>query len=82
MTDFDSVKSIITRDYLERLNSHVQDGYVVRHETKLPAFNLVRLKHMSNGNEIVIKADYEHMCLTQKTNKILKYICTYDDLLK
>ena len=82
MTDFDSVKSIITRGYLERLNSHVRDGYVVRHETKLPAFYLVRLKHMSNGNEIVIKADFEHLVLTQKTNKILKFICAYDDLVK
>lgn len=68
----------LVHDYLERLRSHVQDGYVVRHETKLNTFYMVRLKHMSNGNEIVLKADFEHHSLSQKTNHILTHFQVYD----
>lgn len=73
-----STQCQIVRDYLERLRSHVQDGYVVRHETKMDTFYMVRLKHMSNGNEIVLKADFEHYSLSQKTNHILTHFQVYE----
>ena len=68
----------IVRDYIERLRSHVQDGYAVRHETKMDTFYMVRLKHMSNGNEIVLKADFKNNSLSQKTNHIVTYYQVYE----
>ncbi len=73
-----SIQCRIVHDYLERLRSHVQDGYVIRHESRLDNFYMVRLKHMCNGNEIILKADFERLSLTQKTNNLLTFNRIYE----
>lgn len=56
-------------DYEERRNALLKDGYRLRHETVLDDGVICRLHHMSNGNDIVIKARGHH--LEQKTNHVL-----------
>lgn len=63
-------------DYEERRNSLLMDGYRVRHETVLADGVICRLHHMSNGNDIVIRA-IGHS-LVQKTNNIVTHSQTYE----
>lgn len=39
----------------ERIKSLLEDNYCIRVDTRLPHVWLVRLKHMSNGNEILLR---------------------------
>lgn len=57
-----------TKVFEERVSSLVKDGYCKRVDTRLPNLWLVRLKHMSNGNEIVIKGYPIEEVITQQTN--------------
>lgn len=68
--------SQIVRDYEERRNSLLSDGYRLRHETVHPDGVVCRLHHMSNGNDIVLSAS--HHQLTQKTNHVLTFAKEYD----
>lgn len=63
-------------DYEERRNSLLMDGYRVRHETVLADGVICRLHHMSNGNDIVIRA-IGHS-LVQKTNNIVTHSQDYE----
>ena len=63
-------------DYEERRNSLLSDGYRIRHETVLDDGVVCRLHHMSNGNDIVIRA--QGCVLVQKTNQIVTHQQTYD----
>lgn len=63
-------------DYEERRNSLLLDGYRVRHETVLADGVICRLHHMSNGNDIVIRA-IGHS-LVQKTNNIVTHSQDYE----
>ena len=62
-------------DYEERRNSLLADGYRLRHETTLMDGVMCRLHHMSNGNDIVIRA-IGHT-LTQLTNKVVTHTQDY-----
>lgn len=63
-------------DYEERRNSLLQDGYRLRFETVLSDGVICRLHHMSNGNDIVIKAIGN--VLTQLTNHIVTHSQDYE----
>lgn len=60
----------LNHSYNERLVSLLQDGYRLRHETRVGALIVTRLHHMSNGNDIIIHVNFEKGTLTQKTNHI------------
>lgn len=62
-------------DYEERRDSLLMDGYRLRHETILPNGVVCRLHHMSNGNDITIRA-VDNM-LMQKSNGVMNYLQLY-----
>ena len=72
-----TVSAKMIRDYEERRNALLIDGYRVRHETVLADGVVCRLHHMSNGNDIVIIAKGHH--LQQKTNHITVHSQDYVD---
>lgn len=63
-------------DYEERRNSLLMDGYRVRHETILTNGVICRLHHMSNGNDITIRATDN--TLVQKTNHVVTHSQSYE----
>lgn len=63
----------------ERVHSLTEDGYQVRVSTDTPTLLFARLKHMSNGNEIILKGYPATLSITQRTNNILKFIGVYGD---
>lgn len=54
----------------ERVRSLTDDQYCLRVRTRLSNIWLARLHHMSNGNDIVIKAYPKENRIIQYTNKI------------
>lgn len=71
-------KSRLIHDYLHRLKSAVEDGYLLSHSTETASFYCASLVHRANGNRIVLFADFGKMTLSQKTNHLLTYLGTYD----
>lgn len=63
----------------ERVRSLTEDGYQVRVSTDTPTLLFCRLKHMANGNEIILKGYPATLSITQRTNNILKFIGVYGD---
>ena len=63
-------------DYEERRNSLLMDGYRLRHETILPTGVVWWLHHMSNGNDITIRATDN--VLTQQTNHVITHTQSYE----
>lgn len=63
----------------ERVHSLTEDGYQVRVSTDTPTLLFARLKHMSNGNEIVLKGYPLTQSITQHTNHVLKFLGVYGD---
>lgn len=63
----------------ERVHSLTEDGYQVRVSTDTPTLLFCRLKHMANGNEIILKGYPATLSITQRTNNILKFIGVYGD---
>lgn len=59
--------------YEERIQSLLDDGYKVRHRTNFRTFEVCRLHHMSNGNDIVIFADLVEYEIIQKTNQVVTH---------
>ena len=59
--------------YDERVASFLKDGYCKRVDTRLPHIWLVRMKHMSNGNEIRLYGYPDRGVITQMTN----HVCTH-----
>ena len=62
-----------TKVYDERVASFLKDGYCKRVDTRLPHFWIVRLKHMSNGNEIVLRGYPNDGIILQFTNNIVTH---------
>lgn len=60
----------LEQEFCRRLSNLLSDGYCLRHMTNTDTFRLARVKHMANGNEIIIKADFHNFSLTQKTNNV------------
>lgn len=67
----------ITHDYEERIRALVADGYCLRYDYRSPTLAMARLKHMANGNHVILKADYNCRKLTQHTNNVLRYSHNY-----
>lgn len=63
----------ILRDYVERLRSLVDDGYRVLHTTEDKDYYISRLSHRSNGNRIVLCANFRARLLWQKTNQNITF---------
>ena len=62
-----------TKVFNERVSSLLADHYCKRLDTRLPHFWIVRLKHMANGNEIVLRG-YPHCgIILQSTNNIVTH---------
>lgn len=55
-------------DYQARLDSLLQDGFLVRFESRATKRWFTKLVHVSNGNEITLNVDFVACSLTQKTN--------------
>lgn len=66
-------KSRFTKVFDERIEALLQDGYCKRFDTRLPSVWFVRLKHMSNGNEIVLRGYPMDGRLIQSTNNIVTH---------
>lgn len=67
----------LSHDYQERLRSLVVDNYCIRFDHRDPRLWFARLKHMSNGNMVLLKADFTQMQLTQITNNVIKHQQNY-----
>lgn len=67
----------LSHDFDERVKSLKEDGYCQRVQVRSSSLLFARLKHMSNGNDIVISGDLERGSLIQKTNGIVKFIGAY-----
>lgn len=63
--------------YEERIQSLLKDGYKVRHRNNFRTFEMCRLHHMSNGNDIVLFADLVEYEIIQKTNQIVTHKETF-----
>lgn len=62
-----------TKIFDERVNSLMADHYCKRVDTRLPHLWLVRLHHMSNGNDVVLRG-FPHECIIiQSTNNIVTH---------
>jgi hypothetical protein len=57
----------------ERVSSLLADGYCKRLDTRLQHFWIVRLKHMANGNEIVLRGYPQDGIMVQTTNNIVTH---------
>ena len=57
----------------ERIKSLIEDHYCKRVDTRLPNVWLVRLKHMSNGNEILLRGYPYFRTFYQYTNHVLTH---------
>lgn len=57
----------------ERVSSLLADKYCKRLDTRLPHFWIVRLKHMANGNEIVLRGYPQDGVMVQTTNNIVTH---------
>lgn len=57
----------------ERIKSLLEDQYCKRVDTRLPQVWIVRLKHMSNGNEILLRAYPYYRTIHQYTNHVLTH---------
>lgn len=63
--------------YEERIKSLLDDGYKVRHRTNFRTFEVCRMHHMANGNDIVIFADLVEYEIIQKTNQLVTHRETF-----
>lgn len=62
-----------TKVFNERVSSLLADNYCKRLDTRLPHFWIVRLKHMANGNEIVLRGYPNDGWIIQSTNNIVTH---------
>lgn len=63
--------------YEERIKSLLDDGYKVRHRTNFRTFDVCRMHHMANGNDIVLFADFVEYEIIQKTNQVVTHKETF-----
>lgn len=66
-------KSKFTKVFNERVSSLLADHYCKRVDTRLPHFWIVRLKHMANGNDIVIRGYPLDSKIIQTTNNVVTH---------
>lgn len=66
-------KCRFTKVFDERVSSLLADHYCKRLDTRLPHFWIVRLKHMANGNEIVIRGYPQDSMIVQTTNNVVTH---------
>jgi hypothetical protein len=57
----------------ERIKSLLEDHYCKRVDTRLPHVWVVRLKHMSNGNEILLRGYPYSKDIFQYTNHVFTH---------
>ena len=62
-----------TRVFNERVSGLLADGYCKRVDTRLSHFWFVRLKHMANGNDIVLRGYPQEGYIIQTTNNIVTH---------
>ena len=67
------VQAKFSKVFNERLSSLLADKYCKRLDTRLPHFWIVRLKHMTNGNEIVLRGYPQDGLIVQTTNNIVTH---------
>lgn len=63
--------------YEERIKSLLDDGYKVRHRTNFRTFDVCRMHHMANGNDIFLFADFVEYKIIQKTNQLVTHRETF-----
>lgn len=59
--------------FCERVRALTEDGYMVRVWTQSPSLWLVRLHHMCNGNDIILKCYPMEKKVMQLTNHVKVY---------
>lgn len=67
------VQAKFTKVFNERVSSLLADKYCKRLECRLPHFWIVRLKHMANGNEVVLRGYPLEGLIVQTTNNIVTH---------
>ena len=67
------VPSKFTKVFDERIRALQQDCYCKRFDTRLPQLWMVRLHHMSNGNDIVLRGYPLDGIIIQTTNQIVTH---------
>lgn len=67
------VPSKFTKIFDERIRALQQDCYCKRFDTRLPHLWMVRLHHMSNGNDIVLRGYPLDGIIIQTTNHIVTH---------
>lgn len=70
-------KSTFSKVFHERLAALMEDGYCVRVNSRNDDLWFCRLKHMANGNSIVLKGYPLSGVIEQFTNSILNYKETF-----
>lgn len=65
------IKDVFSITFQERLLSLLECRYMIRVRTQSDNLWYVRLKHMANGNEVVLKGYPKTRHLEQYTNHIL-----------
>lgn len=60
----------LSKAFKERIRSLLDDRYCLRFQIKFSNLWCARLHHMSNGNDIIIKAYPKENRIVQYTNKI------------
>ena len=63
--------------YEERIQSLLADGYKIRHRTNFRTFDVCRMHHVANGNDIVLFADLIEYEIIQKTNQVVTHRETF-----
>lgn len=67
------VPSKFTKVFDERVRALKEDHYRERFDTRLPNLWMVRLHHMSNGNDIVLRGYPHDGVIIQTTNHIVTH---------
>lgn len=66
------------RVFEERIQSLLDDHYCKRVDSRLPHLWFVRLKHMSNGNSVVLRGYPHESRIIQTTNGA----CKHDEIVE
>lgn len=73
-----SSNTTFSKVFHERLSSLMEDGYCVRVKCHDKRIWFVRLKHMANGNTIILKGYPAKSTIEQYTNSICTYKETFE----
>lgn len=67
-----------TKVFEERISALLKDHYCKRVDSRLPHLWFVRLKHMSNGNTIVLRGYPHEGTIYQRTNNNIVHVETVE----